>query len=522
MSTQPSLAGIAKEDQRCERVAYCNRPGSDPTSPTPESGWPMVTKRIAGASATDGPQRPPRREWPDADTIAGRTPPRSSWRILQHPGFRLYFAGSLASNLGTWLQNTAQVLLAYQLTHSVFAVGMVTCAQFSGFLLLGPWAAVLAHRVGGRQMLIGTQLISAALAGALTGLEAAGLLGESLLIAGALGLGLAFAFALPLQTAMVPRLVPDTDTKAAMAINSVSYNAGRALAPVLSVVVIATSGFAWAFALNAASFLVFAFTLTKLRPSTDDRPVTPPRVSDTVKIALRQPRVGLLLAMVAAVTLADDPVLVLSPALAHHVLGTSSHWAGYFLSALGCGTVLGSLIPARGPRSSNPSHESRRVAWSLVLLAGAIVCFTAGITAWVSLLAAFVAGIAGLLAGATTQTLLVRREPRQAQNVMVLWAIAWAGTKPLASLADGWLASATDVRVAGLVLTLPAIVLAILEICLSKRNKYLLKSQMRRTGASIAFPKVIGDPGLPRDPESAAGPSSYSPSSRGISGRSHG
>ena len=34
-----------------------------------------------------------------------------------------YFIGSVTSNFGTWLQNTAQVVLACQLTHSVFAVG---------------------------------------------------------------------------------------------------------------------------------------------------------------------------------------------------------------------------------------------------------------------------------------------------------------------------------------------------------------------------------------------------------------
>ena len=57
-------------------------------------------------------------------------------------------------------------------------------------------------------------------------LERAGLLNEELLILGALFMGLAFTFALPVQTAMVPRLVSEADTEAAMAMNSVSYNAG--------------------------------------------------------------------------------------------------------------------------------------------------------------------------------------------------------------------------------------------------------------------------------------------------------
>ena len=92
--------------------------------------------------------------------------PDASWQVLMHPRFRGYFIGSLISNLGTWLQNTAQMLLAYQLTHFALAVGAVTCAQFSGAVLLAPWAATLADRLNGRRLLIGTQLLSAAIAGA--------------------------------------------------------------------------------------------------------------------------------------------------------------------------------------------------------------------------------------------------------------------------------------------------------------------------------------------------------------------
>ena len=418
-----------------------------------------------------------RRAWPATRRLPRGESRHSSWKVLQDHGFRSYFAGSLVSNLGTWLQNTAQVLLAYQLTHSVFAVGVVTCAQFAGSLLLGPWAAVLADRIGGKRMLIGTQLLSATIAGGLAGLQAAGFLGEKLLIIGALGLGLAFSFALPVQTALVPRLAPRADTKAALAMNSVSYNAGRALAPALCVAVITASGFALAFALNAISFVVFAAILAKTRPRADGKPAQPARARDGVRIAVQHPRIMLLLAMVSAVTIADDPVLVLGPALARHVLGVSNDWAGYFLAALGWGTVLGSLMPARRPASRNASRTS---AWSLLALVISITVFAAGFSTWASLVAALAAGAAALLTGATIQTLLVQQQPESAASVMALWAIAWAGTKPIASLADGWLASTTGTRLAGFLLTVPALVLALFEICLPENSKKRIKGHARR------------------------------------------
>jgi MFS family permease len=409
---------------------------------------------------------------------------RTSWRVLRNSQFKLYFFGSLASNLGSWLQNTAQVLLAYQLTHSVIWVGGVTCAQFAGSLFLGPWAAALADRVGGRRTLICTQLFSACVAASMAWLQVMGMLNGRLLIVGALGLGLAFTFALPVQVAMVPRLVPDRDTEAAMAMNSVSYNAGRAVAPVLCIVVISTIGFGWVFALNAISFLFFSVSLAslaKVRPLTDRKPSGRARAWDGLSIARSNPRIWLLLGMVAAVTIADDPVLVLGPALAHKVFGTSNDWAGYFLAALGCGTVLGSLVPRKLAGLVDLSRRSKRAALWLLALSGCIFIYIAGISPWVSLVAACGAGVAGLMTGAATQALLVQQAPVSAASVMALWAVAWAGTKPIASLLDGVLATVFSVRVAGIILILPALTLAIFELYLPRGVKDRLK---KRTGQS--------------------------------------
>jgi predicted MFS family arabinose efflux permease len=427
----------------------------------------------------------------------------SAWRVLRYRDFRSYFLGSLTSNLGTWMQTTAQVVLMYHLTHSVFAVGVVTSAQFAGTLFLGPWAAVVASRIGGRQILIATQLAAAGVAALLAALEATASLGENGLILGALVLGLLFTFALPVQTALVPRLVPENqrDAEAAMAMNSVSYNVGRALAPALSVVVIATIGFTWTFAFNSFSFLVYAVALAVIQPRSPGEPAEPTRVRDGGQIALETPRILLLLAMVAAVTLADDPVLILGPPLAHQ-LHVSSWWPGYFLSALGLGTVLGSMWPTRGPRSWGKSQTSRRAAGWLLLLAVAVMVFSFGLTTWVSLTAAFAAGVAALGTGAVTQTQLVRLRPKYAASVMALWAICWAGSKPIASLLDGWLASIVpDLWIAAALLALPAVLLAGAEIVLPRKAKdsirRMAKGQIRglavRVGLTPSLEAGFGD-----------------------------
>ena len=207
------------------------------------------------------------------------------WNVLRdHQRFGWYFGGSLVSNFGTWLQTTAQILLAYHMTRSVFDLGVLTSAQFLFPLAIGSWAGAIANWFGSKRTLVWSQTLSAAVAAVLAGLVWSGGLTETWLIAGALLTGLFTTFSLPAQSAIAGALVlPDgdgkngsTDTVAAMAMNSVSYNAGRALAPVFSILTVMLIGFGWAFALNAVSFAAFLAILRRVKCTPADRTVACP------------------------------------------------------------------------------------------------------------------------------------------------------------------------------------------------------------------------------------------------------
>jgi len=395
-------------------------------------------------------------------------PKSSNWQALAHPKFRWYFIGSVTSNFGTWLQNTAQVVLAYQLTHSVFAVGLVTCAQFTSPLLLGPWAAVLTHRIGNWRALIVTQIASAAIAATLAALKFSGALTIDWLFAGALAIGLAFTFALPAMSVMVAGLFSDNENeheraravKQAMAMDSVSYNLGRALAPAISILIFTIVGFGLAFALNAGSFFLFTLVLLHLRPRAKQQVPNRSRVMNGLHIALKEPRVMVLLMMVAAITVASDPILVLGPALAAHIFHSSADWSGVFIAALGAGNVIGSLRPRRPP-------SIRRVAAVLGMLALAMMVFSAAPSIWLSIAAAFGVGMACLVAGATARSLLIGcagDDVKRQAAIMAAWAVAWAGSKPIASLADGSLAGVIGVRATGILLAVPALLPALILV----------------------------------------------------------
>jgi MFS family permease len=386
---------------------------------------------------------------------------RSPWRVLlSHPELKRYFIGSVASDFGTWIQNTAQVLLAYKLTHSALAVGLVTCAQFSSPLVLSPWAGVMVDRFGSRPTLICTQVLSALTAGTLGILQFTGRLTEHYLIAGALAIGFFFTFALPARTVTVRTLVPEDEVKAAMAMDSVSYNLGRALAPVLSVVVVIVIGFGWAFEINALSFIVFSIVLLRLPTGRAGLTRMRSRVLSGFRIAWQNPRIMILLLMVASVTVASDPILVLGPTLSRNVFHASADWSAYFIGALGAGSIAGSLLPRRG------KPAIRRAAVALGVLGLAMVSFACAPRIWLSVVAAFVAGVACLVANSATRALLIEQAGRRYEvSVMAVWAIAWAGSKPIAPLVDGSLAGVIGIRYTGILLALPTLVPALVLLC---------------------------------------------------------
>jgi MFS family permease len=192
--------------------------------------------------------------------------------------------------------------------------------------------------LGGRRTLLITQVVSALVAATLAGLDLDGALNAWGLGVGALVGGLAFTLALPARNVTVQRLVPKDKLKPAYAMDTVSYNLGRTLAPLVIIgLALAKISLAWAFAANAASFIIFSLILWRIHMRAEAEPERRSRVQDGFRIAFSDRRILVLLLMVAAVTMADDPILVLGPALASH-LHAPTDFSSFFIAARSDGT----------------------------------------------------------------------------------------------------------------------------------------------------------------------------------------
>ncbi len=81
------------------------------------------------------------------------------FRSLRAPNYRIWFAGALVSNVGTWMQRTAQdwIVLTELTRYDATAVGIVMALQFGPMLLLSPYAGLIADRYDKRRVLMITQ-----------------------------------------------------------------------------------------------------------------------------------------------------------------------------------------------------------------------------------------------------------------------------------------------------------------------------------------------------------------------------
>ena len=91
---------------------------------------------------------------------------KGTFRSLKVFNYRVWAVGSLVSNVGTWMQRTAQdwLVLTGLTHHSATAVGIVMGLQFGPQLLLLPWTGYAADRFDRRKLLIATQAASGVLA----------------------------------------------------------------------------------------------------------------------------------------------------------------------------------------------------------------------------------------------------------------------------------------------------------------------------------------------------------------------
>jgi MFS family permease len=380
---------------------------------------------------------------------------------LRRREFRLYFAGNLTSNIGSWISNVALAVTMHDLTHSSFWVGLTVLGLFLPVLLIALPAGALADRRDRLRLLRGVQVWMASLATILTVLVALDAATRVLLVAMSFGLGLGIAVGIPAMQAMVPLMVPRGELGDAIRLNALTFNLARAVGPLIAAALLTTVGATWAFAINAISFFALVAALTMIRsvPFPRESDGEPGPVRDGVAYAWRHLRTRWLLLSIVAIGIALDPIFTLSPAIAGRV-GLGSGGAGWLVATWGAGAVL-MIVFGRRVINAMTAHG---LGWiGLLALAAGIITYGLASTLASVVVGALLAGGGYITATMAFTTTIQEDVPESLRGrVSALWTLAFLGPRAFAGVLDGLLADALGTGTAAVVLASVAIGAAVL------------------------------------------------------------
>jgi MFS family permease len=366
-----------------------------------------------------------------------------TFRSLRSFNFRLWTAGALVSNIGTWMQRVAQDwLVLTQLTHrDASALGIVMGLQFAPQLLLLPWTGSAADRLNRRKLLMFTQAAMGVLALVLGALTIAGVIQLWHVYVLAFLSGSAAALDAPVRQTFVAEMVGDADLTNAVALNSTSFNAAQMIGPAVAGLLIARVGIGWAFLLNGLSFAAVLismsfFRLPELRSSARAHRTTSGFL-EGLRYVWRKPDLMAILIMLFLIGTFGLNFPIFISTMAVNVFHSDARGFGLLSSIMSVGTVSGALFAASRQKPSLAS-----------LLAGAGVfgvgCTLAALAPgyWWFGAALVVIGAAGLtFINGTNSIMQLSTEPAMRGRVMALRVGIALGGAPIGAPIVGWVAN---------------------------------------------------------------------------------
>jgi MFS family permease len=363
------------------------------------------------------------------------------FRSLRNGNYRLWTMGAFVSNIGTWVQRTAQdwLVLTMLTHHSASAVGIVMALQFGPQMLLLPWTGVAADRFDQRRLLMITQAIMGALALVLGALTLTGMVSLWQVYVFAFLFGCAAAFDAPTRQTFVGQLVSDADLPNAVALNSTSFNGARMVGPAVAGLIIAAAGTGWAFVINGISFFAVLLAMLVMDGKALRHPPRSGRGTGGFVEGLRyvraRPDLIAILAMLFLIGTFGLNFPIFISTMAVGAFHADARGYGLLSSMMAVGTVAGGLFNAR--------HQPRFVMLIASSALFALGCTLAALAPsyWAFGAALLITGVAALIFTNATNTLMqLATEPAMRGRVMALRVGIALGGTPLGAPVVGFVA----------------------------------------------------------------------------------
>lgn len=377
------------------------------------------------------------------ETTAGER--GGTFRSLRHANMRLYMAGLLASNIGTWLQFTATSFLLYRLEGRATDAGLNTLFQFAPMLVLGAWAGGFADRRNRRTVALFTQSGLAIQAVMMAVADFTGNISRPVVYGLSLFLGIVNAIDNPSRRGLVTELVEPHEIGNAMSLNTTVMTGSRIFGPALAGLLIGPLGTAWLFAINAVSYLAVLGSLLAIRrdemyPATI-APRTPKPVREALAFVFADDLLRRTFIVFTIVSTFAFNYSVVLPKLCDVRWGNEQAFP-WMLTVVSIGSIVGSLATARLP------HIDGRWFAGAATLNG-LACMG---LAWAPNLAVAFAVALPLGAGGTAMVASMnglsqqKTPPEMRSRMLALVAVAFLGSTPIGGPITGWIGDAVSIE----------------------------------------------------------------------------
>jgi MFS family permease len=304
---------------------------------------------------------------------------RSAFRSFAFVNYRLWFTGATVSNVGTWMQRTAQdwIVLTMLTTNDATALGVTMALQFGPQLVLAPLTGYVVDLMDRRRLLMITQAAQGALALGLGILTVTGAVQLWSVFVFALLLGVVTAFDAPARQTFVSELVPPPYLSNAVGLNATSFNTARLIGPAIAGVLTAVVGAGWVFLLNAVTFAATLVALALLRRDQLTPRIRPPAGAGGFRdgfryIAARPDLRFVLLTVFLMGTLGLNFALFTST-MTSIAFDEGAGAFGVLTSVLAIGSVAGALLAARRERPRMRNIALASAGFGLVMLVSAVM-----------------------------------------------------------------------------------------------------------------------------------------------------
>jgi MFS family permease len=370
------------------------------------------------------------------------------FRTLQYRNYRLFFIGQFISLIGTWMQQIAVSWLVYQMTHSVFLLGLVGFVSQIPTFAISPFAGVWSDRFNRYRMLIMTQTLSMIQAIILAILVLSGIISVWQIILLSLFIGCVNAIDMPTRQSFVVYMIDDRkDLSNAIALNSAMFNAARFLGPFIAGVLIAIVGEGICFLINGLSYIAVILALLAMNVSNMKIGFKKSSVIEELKdgftYVFSDTKIKSILMLVALTSIMGVPFIILMPAFAKDILQGGPHTLGFLMSALGGGALMGAFYLA----ARKDVKGLRKIINLAALLFGiGLIGLSLSNYLWISLLMTFIAGFGMMVQVASSNTWLQTNvDDDKRGRMMSFYVVSFMGTAPFGSLLAGSMARAIGV-----------------------------------------------------------------------------